>query len=138
MTSSEVPGLVDAFGRVAQDLRISLTDKCSLRCTYCMPAAGLEWLGRDQLLTDDEIVRLASVFVELGVHTIRLTGGEPLVRAGVPALGRRPHPTRPQARHHQVRLSGRNAGGAAGESRRPPRPTRRGSPVISSRSWSSS
>lgn len=80
------PVLVDAFGRVARDLRISLTDKCSLRCTYCMPAAGLEWLGKDLVLTDDEIVRLASVFVGLGVRTIRLTGGEPLVRAGVPPL----------------------------------------------------
>ncbi len=89
MTSSEHPGLVDAFGRVATDLRISLTDKCSLRCTYCMPAAGLDWLAREAVLTDDEIVRLAEVFAGLGVSTIRLTGGEPLVRAGVPMLIRR-------------------------------------------------
>ncbi|HEX2903180.1 MAG TPA: GTP 3',8-cyclase MoaA [Jatrophihabitans sp.] len=79
-------GLVDGFGRVAADLRISLTDKCSLRCTYCMPAAGLDWLAREAVLTDAEILRLASVFVSLGVRTIRLTGGEPLVRPGVPAL----------------------------------------------------
>jgi len=78
--------LVDAYGRIATDLRISLIDKCSLRCTYCMPADGLDWLAKDQLLSDDEIVRLAGVFGSLGVRTIRLTGGEPLVRAGVPAL----------------------------------------------------
>jgi cyclic pyranopterin phosphate synthase len=78
--------LVDAYGRNAEDLRISLTDKCSLRCTYCMPAAGLDWLAKDVLLTDDELLRLASIFVGLGVRTIRLTGGEPLVRAGVPGL----------------------------------------------------
>jgi cyclic pyranopterin phosphate synthase len=74
------PGvLVDAFGRTATDLRISLTDKCSLRCTYCMPAEGLPWLSRADRLDDDEILRLAAVFVGLGVTSIRLTGGEPLV-----------------------------------------------------------
>ena len=77
--------LVDRFGRVATDLRISLTDLCSLRCTYCMPAEGLDWLTKSQRLSDDEIVRLATLFVSLGVRTIRLTGGEPLV-----------HPTLPQ------------------------------------------
>jgi cyclic pyranopterin phosphate synthase len=81
--------LIDAFGRVADDLRISLTDKCSLRCTYCMPAEGLQWLARDAVLTDDEIIRLATVFTALGVRSIRLTGGEPLVRPGVAALVRR-------------------------------------------------
>lgn len=98
MTSADVAptGLVDAYGRVAQDLRISLTDKCSLRCTYCMPAAGLAWLGRDQVLTDDEIIRLAALFVRLGVHTIRLTGGEPLVRPGVPGLVERLATLRPR------------------------------------------
>jgi cyclic pyranopterin phosphate synthase len=79
-------GLIDSYGRVAEDLRISLTDKCSLRCTYCMPAAGLDWLAKEQVLDDDEILRLAGLFVGLGVRTIRLTGGEPLVRPGVPAL----------------------------------------------------
>jgi cyclic pyranopterin phosphate synthase len=74
------PGaLVDAFGRVATDLRISLTDKCSLRCTYCMPAEGLAWLPKAERLSDDEIVRLAEIFIGLGVRTVRLTGGEPLV-----------------------------------------------------------
>lgn len=79
-------GLIDNFGRRAEDLRISLTDKCSLRCTYCMPAEGLDWLPKAQVLTDDEIVRLATVFLALGVSSIRLTGGEPLVRAGVVRL----------------------------------------------------
>ncbi|MDQ2838057.1 MAG: GTP 3',8-cyclase MoaA [Actinomycetota bacterium] len=81
--------LVDAYGRNAEDLRISLTDKCSLRCTYCMPAEGLDWLASNAVLNDDEIVRLASVFLGLGVQTIRLTGGEPLVRAGVAGLIKR-------------------------------------------------
>ncbi len=90
-------GLVDAYGRTATDLRISLTDKCSLRCTYCMPAAGLDWLPKNQVLTDAEIVRLAGIFLALGVRTIRLTGGEPLVRPGVAELigrlaGLRPRP----------------------------------------------
>jgi len=74
-----VGSLVDRFGRVATDLRISLTDRCSLRCTYCMPAEGLDWLTKTERLNDDEIVRLAEVFVGLGITSIRLTGGEPLV-----------------------------------------------------------
>ena len=81
--------LVDSFGRVATDLRISLTDKCSLRCTYCMPAEGLPWLRRPELLTDDETVRLAALFVELGVRSIRLTGGEPLLHRTLPDVIRR-------------------------------------------------
>jgi cyclic pyranopterin phosphate synthase len=79
-------GLVDAFGRRAEDLRISLTDKCSLRCTYCMPAEGLNWLPANVVLSDHELIRLATVFVGLGVTSVRLTGGEPLVRPGVAAL----------------------------------------------------
>jgi cyclic pyranopterin phosphate synthase len=76
--------LIDRFGRVATDLRVSLTDKCNLRCTYCMPAEGLEWLPKPQLLTDDEIVRLVGVAVRrLGVTEVRFTGGEPLVRRGL-------------------------------------------------------
>src|SRR5881392_1192252 len=78
--------LIDSFGRVASDLRISLTDKCSLRCTYCMPAEGLPWLRTAELLTDDETVRLAGIFVDLGVRSIRLTGGEPLVHRTVPEV----------------------------------------------------
>jgi cyclic pyranopterin phosphate synthase len=79
-----VEALVDGFGRIHTDLRISLTDKCNLRCTYCMPPEGLEWLPAPELLTDDEIVRLATVAVgRLGIETIRLTGGEPLLRRSI-------------------------------------------------------
>src|SRR5881409_741045 len=73
--------LVDSYGRVADDLRISVTDRCNLRCIYCMPAEGLKWLKREDILRYEEIVRLARIFVErYGVRTIRITGGEPLVR----------------------------------------------------------
>ncbi|MFJ8581526.1 GTP 3',8-cyclase MoaA [Micromonospora sp. NPDC093277] len=76
--------LVDRYGRVARDLRVSLTDRCNLRCTYCMPAEGLPWLAKPQLLTDDEIVRLVRVAVQrLGVTEVRFTGGEPLIRPGL-------------------------------------------------------
>jgi GTP 3',8-cyclase len=78
--------LVDRFGRVASDLRISLTDLCSLRCTYCMPAEGLDWLTKAQRLSDDEFLRLAALFVRLGVRSVRLTGGEPLVHATLPEV----------------------------------------------------
>ncbi len=75
-------GLVDRFGRRATDLRISLTDKCNLRCTYCMPAEGMQWLPKQDLLTATEIQHLVQVGVEhLGVRELRLTGGEPLIRA---------------------------------------------------------
>lgn len=78
------PRLVDSWGRVATDLRVSLTDRCNLRCTYCMPAEGLEWMPSEQALTDDEVVRLVRVAVErLGVQEIRFTGGEPLLRKGL-------------------------------------------------------
>ncbi|RKN29588.1 GTP 3',8-cyclase MoaA [Micromonospora musae] len=76
--------LVDRYDRVARDLRVSLTDKCNLRCTYCMPAEGLPWLAGPELLTDDEIVRLVGVAVRrLGVTEVRFTGGEPLIRPGL-------------------------------------------------------
>jgi cyclic pyranopterin phosphate synthase len=76
--------LVDGYGRVATDLRVSLTDRCNLRCTYCMPPEGLEWLPRPELLTDDEVVRLVRIAVErLGVTEVRYTGGEPLLRRGL-------------------------------------------------------
>jgi len=81
--------LVDGFGRVHTDLRLSLTDRCNLRCTYCMPVEGLDWLPKPELLTDDEIVRLVSVAAAMGVQTVRLTGGEPLLRPGVTDLVRR-------------------------------------------------
>lgn len=75
--------LVDGYGRVHRDLRISLTDRCSLRCTYCMPEQGNEWLMRSSILTTPEIVRIARVCVEAGITTFRLTGGEPLLRSDV-------------------------------------------------------
>jgi cyclic pyranopterin phosphate synthase len=79
--------LADSFGRVATDLRVSLTDKCNLRCSYCMPAEGLNWLPREQVLTDDEIVRLIRIGVErLGIREVRFTGGEPLLRPGLATI----------------------------------------------------
>ncbi len=77
----DVPGLIDRFGRVAQDLRVSVTEKCSLRCTYCMPAEGLPSIPREDLLTPVEIARLVGIAVrDLGVRDVRFTGGEPLMR----------------------------------------------------------
>ena len=79
--------LIDGFGRVHRDLRISVTDRCNFRCGYCMPAEGLQWLSRDDLLTFEEIERVARLLVErYGVDGIRLTGGEPTVRAQLPTL----------------------------------------------------
>ncbi|MYV51639.1 GTP 3',8-cyclase MoaA [Streptomyces sp. SID3212] len=76
--------LIDTYGRIATDLRVSLTDKCNLRCTYCMPEEGLQWLGKSELLSDDEIVRLIRIAVtDLGITEIRFTGGEPLLRPGL-------------------------------------------------------
>ena len=73
--------LVDGFGRIARDLRISITDRCNFRCTYCMPKEGMEFVPRSELLSYEEIVRLARLFVEgLGIESVRLTGGEPTVR----------------------------------------------------------
>jgi len=77
------PPLDDTFGRTHRSLRLSITDRCNLRCRYCMPAAGLEWLPRASVASDDELIRLASVLVAMGITDIRVTGGEPLVRAGV-------------------------------------------------------
>ena len=82
--SASIGGLVDRFGRVATDLRVSLTDRCNLRCTYCMPAEGLAWLPREEQLTEDEVNRLVRIAVEiLGVTEVRFTGGEPLIRPGL-------------------------------------------------------
>src|SRR5919198_3433038 len=80
--------LVDTFGRIADDLRISVTDRCNFRCTYCMPAEGLAWLPKAEILRFEEIVRLVGVFVSLGVRALKLTGGEPTVRADLPTLVR--------------------------------------------------
>ncbi|RAJ65711.1 cyclic pyranopterin phosphate synthase [Streptomyces sp. Amel2xB2] len=82
--------LLDTYGRVATDLRVSLTDRCNLRCTYCMPEEGLQWLAKPELLTDDEIVRLVGIAVnELGVEDVRFTGGEPLLRPGLTGIVQR-------------------------------------------------
>ncbi|OCG75201.1 GTP 3',8-cyclase MoaA [Microbacterium sediminis] len=81
--------LVDRFGRVHRDLRVSLTDRCSLRCTYCMPEQGNEWLARGSILTLDEIEAVARVAAACGVTTFRLTGGEPLLRRDLPEVVRR-------------------------------------------------
>ncbi|WAL74424.1 GTP 3',8-cyclase MoaA [Kitasatospora sp. YST-16] len=79
--------LLDTYGRQAVDLRVSLTDRCNLRCTYCMPEEGLNWLGKPELLTDEEIVRLVALAVgSLGVREVRFTGGEPLLRPGLVAI----------------------------------------------------
>jgi cyclic pyranopterin phosphate synthase len=78
--------LKDTFGRTIDDLRVSLTDRCNFRCIYCMPAEGLPWLPRREILTYEEILHLARIFVGLGIHTIRLTGGEPLMRQDVEVL----------------------------------------------------
>ncbi|HEX9713957.1 MAG TPA: GTP 3',8-cyclase MoaA [Actinomycetota bacterium] len=78
--------LVDGFGRIADDLRVSVTDRCNFRCTYCMPAEGVPWLPRQEILSFEEIARLVGVFHALGVKTVRLTGGEPLVRKDVEHL----------------------------------------------------
>jgi cyclic pyranopterin phosphate synthase len=92
MEASTVSGLVDRYGRVATDLRVSLTDRCNLRCAYCMPAEGLDWLPGDDVLTDDEVVRLIRVGVEqLGIREVRFTGGEPLVRRGIVDIVRQVH-----------------------------------------------
>ncbi len=78
--------LVDSFGRVHTDLRISVTDRCNLRCVYCMPEEGVDWVPRSEILTFEEIERVASVAHDLGVDSVRLTGGEPLVRASITDL----------------------------------------------------
>jgi len=89
--------LRDTFGRVATDLRVSLTDRCNLRCSYCMPAEGLDWLPTDDVLTDDEVVRLIRIAVEmLGVREVRFTGGEPLLRRGLADIVRRTTQLRPR------------------------------------------
>ena len=81
--------LVDTFGRVATDLRVSVTDRCNLRCTYCMPAEGLPWMAKPEMLGDDELVRLIRLFVGLGVNQVRFTGGEPLLRRSLVEVVRR-------------------------------------------------
>jgi GTP 3',8-cyclase len=80
--------LVDQFGRVADDLRISVTDRCNFRCTYCMPPEGIAWLPKNEVLHFEELTRLLALFVRLGVRSLKVTGGEPTVRADLPVLVR--------------------------------------------------
>jgi cyclic pyranopterin phosphate synthase len=80
--------LVDRFARVVRSLRISVTDRCNLRCLYCMPAGPIAWFGKERILTFEEIGRVARILATLGVREIRLTGGEPLMRRDLPALAR--------------------------------------------------
>jgi cyclic pyranopterin phosphate synthase len=102
--------LVDGFGRVHRDLRVSLTDRCSLRCTYCMPAEGLPWVPSADMLTTDELVRVVGVAVGLGVDEVRLTGGEPLLHPDVvdvvARLRRLPTPPRVSITTNGLRLPG--------------------------------
>jgi len=89
--------LTDSYGRVATDLRVSVTDRCNLRCSYCMPPEGLEWLPKPAVLTDDELVRLMGIAVRLqGVTEIRFTGGEPLLRRGLVGIVARTAALRPR------------------------------------------
>src|ERR1700761_6076271 len=89
--------LSDTYGRVATDLRVSLTDRCNLRCAYCMPAEGLDWLPKPQLLPDDGVVRLIRIGVErLGIREVRFTGGEPLLRRGLAGIVARTAALRPR------------------------------------------
>jgi GTP 3',8-cyclase len=83
-----VEPLADSWGREIKSVRVSVTDKCNFRCTYCMPAEGLEWLARAEVLSFEEIGRLVAVLARLGVDEVRLTGGEPLVRRDLPVLVR--------------------------------------------------
>ncbi|HWK20899.1 MAG TPA: GTP 3',8-cyclase MoaA [Microbacteriaceae bacterium] len=93
-----VPGLIDRFGRVAQDLRVSVTEKCSLRCTYCMPAEGLPAIAREDLLTPLEIGRVVGIAAgRLGVRDVRFTGGEPLMRADLAHIVRESRAAAPHA-----------------------------------------
>jgi len=89
--------LPDSFGRIATDLRVSLTDRCNLRCAYCMPPEGLDWLPKTDQLTDDEVVRLVRIGVErLGIREVRFTGGEPLLRRGLAGIVARTAELRPR------------------------------------------
>jgi GTP 3',8-cyclase len=90
-------GMPDTFGRFATDLRVSVTDRCNLRCSYCMPAEGLPWMAKPEMLNDEEMLRIIALFIGLGVRQVRLTGGEPLLRRslvdvveGIAALKPRP------------------------------------------------
>lgn len=87
-TGTEPPRVKDSFGRRVEYLRVSITDKCNLRCVYCMPVEGLPWLRRDEILAYEEIVQVVRVMAGMGLRRVRITGGEPLVRRDVPSLVR--------------------------------------------------
>jgi cyclic pyranopterin phosphate synthase len=101
--------LVDTYGRVHRDLRVSLTDRCSLRCTYCMPADFSDWIANDKLLTTDELVTVIGLCVEAGITQVRLTGGEPLLRRDIVDVVRRinelPQPPRISLTTNALRLA---------------------------------
>ncbi len=98
MTDLPAPRLLDRLGRVGRDLRVSVTDRCNLRCSYCMPAEGLDWLPKPEMLTDDELVRVVGVMVGLGVTSVRFTGGEPLLRRSLVEVVRRVAALEPRPR----------------------------------------
>jgi cyclic pyranopterin phosphate synthase len=106
---SESKQLVDTYGRVHRDLRVSLTDRCSLRCTYCMPADFSDWIANEKLLTTDEIVTVIGQCVEAGITSVRLTGGEPLLRRDIVEVVRRinelPKPPRISLTTNALRLA---------------------------------
>jgi len=86
MMGSMKSKLIDNYGRIAKKLRISVTDRCNMRCGYCMPKDNTKWFDNDEVLSFDEITRLSSILANLGVEKIRLTGGEPLVRPSIENL----------------------------------------------------
>ena len=86
---SETTQLVDTYGRVHRDLRVSLTDRCSLRCTYCMPADFSDWIANEKLLSTEELVTVIGLCVDAGITQVRLTGGEPLLRRDIADIIRR-------------------------------------------------
>src|SRR6516225_11230305 len=88
-TMSHLRPLIDTFGRTHNNLRISVTDRCNIRCFYCMPDEGVEFTDRSEILTFEEIERFVRVAVTLGVTKLRITGGEPLVRKDLPKLIKR-------------------------------------------------
>lgn len=106
---NETKQLVDTYGRVHRDLRVSLTDRCSLRCTYCMPADFSDWIANEKLLTTDELVTVIGLCVDAGITQVRLTGGEPLLRRDIVDVVRRinelPKPPRISLTTNALRLA---------------------------------
>jgi cyclic pyranopterin phosphate synthase len=101
--------LIDNHGRTINYLRLAVTDRCNLRCFYCMPEEGLEWLSRSELLTFEEMLRTCSLLVKMGIEKIRITGGEPFVRKGIMnflhAISKLPGPA--TVNHHYERCANR-------------------------------